>query len=130
MRSCSEFVFGGTVASFRITPCKLREGWLVPRKGEPPKQVTWTELCELAAPSGSLVAKQNLRKCAAQSAYVLLLRHSTGAVVNAIVRNPDLSGDIRGLLKRDPLFESRMVGAFRFDAVQWDDAMVETATVR
>lgn len=118
------------MASFRITPCKLREGWLVPQKGEPQKQVTWAELCELAAPSGSLVAKQNLRKCAAQSAFVLLLRHQTGAIVNAIVRNPDLSGDVRGLLKRDPTFETRLVGAFRFDDVRWDDTVVEAAVVR
>lgn len=118
------------MASFRLTRCRIREGWLVPKKGEPSTQVSWKELCAIAAPSGTLVAKQNLRKCAAQSTFVMLLRHPTGSVTNTIFRNPDLSGDIRALLKRDPTIEKRLVDAFRFDEVQWDDSVVEPEVVR
>lgn len=118
------------MASFLLTPCKIREGWLVPKKDAEPLSLSWPALCALLAPSGTLLAKANLRKAAAPSAYALLVRQSSGVVSNVLLRNPDMSGDIRGVLARDPSFESRVVGAFRFDSVSWDAGVVEPAAVR
>jgi len=118
------------MASFLLTPCKIREGWLVPKKGEPSIEVNWPQLCERLAPTGSLPGRQTLRKAAAVGAYALLVRQSSGAVTNVVLRNPDLSGDIRGILKRDPTLEGRVLAAYRFEAVKWDDVVVEAAAIR
>jgi hypothetical protein len=118
------------MAEFHLTPCKIREGWIVPVKNTEPLTLSWPELATLCAPSGTLQAKQVLRKGAAPCAYVLLVRHPTGFVSNMLLRNPDLSGDIRALLRSDPTFEARVVGAYRFDKVFWDAGVVESATTR
>jgi hypothetical protein len=118
------------VASFLLTPCKIREGWLVPQKDTAQLTLEWPALCALLAPSGTVQAKASLRKGAAPSAYAVLLSHPSGFVSNVLLRNADLSGDIRGVLKRDPSFESRVVGAFRFEQVSWDAGVVEPSAIR
>ena len=118
------------MASFQLTPCKIREGWLVPLKDAAPLTLAWPALCALLAPSGSVLAKANLRKGAAPSAFAILVTQPSGGVSNILLRNTDLSGDIRGLLKRDQGFERRVVGAFRFDQVSWDAGVVEPAAIR
>lgn len=118
------------MASFLLTPCKIREGWLVPRKDSAQLTLEWPALCALLAPSGSVVAKANLRKGAAPNAYALLIQQPAGGVSNLLLRNSDLSGDIRGVLQRDPSFESRVCGVFRFDQVLWDAGVVEPSAIR
>jgi hypothetical protein len=118
------------VASFLLTPCKIREGWLVPRKDGETLSLSWSELCARLAPSGTLLAKQNLRKAAAPNAYAILVRQPSGVVSNVLLRNSNLSGDIRAVVQRDPTFEGRVVEAFRFEQVSWDDAVVEPGSTR
>jgi hypothetical protein len=113
------------VASFLLTPCKIRDGWLVPKKDAEHLSLTWPALCALLAPSGALLAKANLRKAAAPNTYAVLVLQPSGVVSNVLLRNPDMSGDIRGVLVRDSSFERRVVGAFRFDSVSWDAGVVE-----
>ena len=118
------------MASFQVTPCKVRDGFLVPKKHEAPLTMTsWKALCALLAPSGSLAAKGNIRKFAAPNTFVVLLKSQHG-ITNVVVRNGDLSGDIRGVVDRDPTFESRVAGIYRFDSVVWDDVVVEPASIR
>ena len=118
------------MASFRLVPCKLRDGWLVPRKDGEALALSWPELCARMAPSGSLLAKQNLRKAAAPNTYVILVRQPSGGISNVLVRNADMTGDIRALVQRDPTFAGRVVEAFRFEQVSWDDAVVEPGATR
>jgi len=118
------------VASFRLTQCKIREGWLVPQKDGEMLTLAWPALCALLAPSGTLQAKMNLRRAAAPHTFALLVKQPSGVVSNVLLRNPNLSGDIRSIVQRDLSFESRFVAAFRFDSVSWDDAVVEPSSIR
>lgn len=116
------------MAKFVVTRCKLREGRLFPVKGTGRQTLNWDELCNLLVPSGSFAGKATLRKGAQAQSYVLLLRQPNGVITNALVRNPDLSGDIRPLMARDPALESRLVDAYRFDSVYWDASVKEFAS--
>lgn len=116
------------MAEFTVTRCKLREGRLFPVKGTARQKLTWEQLCALVVPSGSFAGKATLRKGAQAQSYVLLLRQPNGIITNVLVRNPDLSGDLRPLMARDPTLESRLVDAYRFDIVAWDASVVEYAS--
>jgi hypothetical protein len=115
------------MASFVLQKCKLRDGWLVPVKNTEPLTLDWGELCALLAPSKSQRALLTLRHIQV-SGYVGLVRQPT-FVSNFVVRNADLSGDIRQTIKRDPTFAQRLVDAYRVDSVVWDDKLVEPQKV-
>ena len=113
------------MATFRLQPCKLRDGWFVPKKATAAIEVDWNGLRTRVAPSATPRAQSVLRNIAAQ-AYVGTLKQPNGTVTNFVIRNADLSGDIRGVLKRDPLFAHRLVDVYRVDSVVWDDKTIET----
>lgn len=112
------------MASFLLQQCRFRDGWLVPKKGESPVEVDWKGLCERLAPSRSMQARMNLRRISPNT-YVGLLRQANGSTTNFVLRNLDLSGDVRGLAKANPLFDRMLVAAYRVDRVAWDDRMIE-----
>lgn len=116
------------MAKFILTKCKLREGWLVPKKGEMPVQVDWQGLCEKLAPSNSPQAKRALRMGIGVNSFVGLLRQPSGQVTNFVIRNINLSGDVRSIVQRDPNFPARLVDAYRIDLADWDDAVLEATT--
>lgn len=113
------------MATFKLTPCKLRDGWLVPKKDSALVETDWAGLVQLLAPSRSYNAVKTLRIGVRPSAYVGLVRQPNGAVTNFVVRNMDLSGDIRGLVKNDPTFSSRFVSAYRVEDAAWDSQVLE-----
>lgn len=113
------------MASFKLTRCKLRDGWLVPIKNNPPVEVEWDGLVKLLAPSGTFEAKRTLRLGAAPNSFIVLVRQPSGYVSNFAVRNINLSGDIRGLVKSDPLLPVRFVDAYRVDEAGWDAQVLE-----
>jgi hypothetical protein len=113
------------MATFRLRRCKLRDGWFVPKKDEQPLEVDWKGLCEMLAPSRSPESRRTLRAGVSANAYVGLIRQSNGAVTNFVIRNPDMTGDVRALAKRDPTFPVRLVDAFRIESAEWDSAMLE-----
>lgn len=114
------------MATFKLTRCKLRDGWLVPAKNTDALEVDWPGLVKLLAPTKSFEAKRALRIGVRPSAFVGLLRQPSGAVTNFVVRNADLSGDIRGLVKNDPTFTTRFVDAYRVDVAAWDSQVLES----
>ena len=118
------------MATFKLTRCKFRDGWLVPKKGELQVEVDWNGLVSILAPSKSYDALKTLRVGVAPNAYVGLVRQPTGAVTNFAIRNVDLSGDVRVISKRDPTFQTRLVDAYRVDYAQWDASVQETAQAR
>lgn len=113
------------MATFKLTPCKFRDGWLVPKKDAAPLEVDWKGLCAILAPSKTLEAKRNLRIGVAANSYVGLLKQANGSVTNFVIRNTDLTGDVRALAKRDPAFSTRLTDAYRIDAAVWDSQMLE-----
>lgn len=115
------------MASFILQRCKFREGWLVPKKGEEPERLDWSELCERLAPSGSMRARMMLRQ-ASPNGFLGLVRQSDGSVTNFALRNPDLSGDVRVLVKSNPSFERQLVDVYRVEKVEWEDRMIESSS--
>ncbi len=115
------------MAAFVLQRCKYREGWLVPKKGEAPLRVEWAKLCEMLAPSGSVRARMMLRQ-AAPCAFIGLLRLPDGQVSNFVLRNSDLSGDVRALAKKNPLLERQLVDVYRVERVEWEDRVIEPAS--
>jgi hypothetical protein len=118
------------MATFKLTPCKLRDGWLVPKKGEQPLEMDWKQLREALAPTRSLLALRNLRIGMQPNAYVGLLKQPNGLTTNFVVRNTDLSGDLRRMVRQDPLLAQRLIAAYRVESVQWDDKVIEPATTK
>lgn len=116
------------MASFTLALCGYREGWLVRKRGAEPFTVDWKGLCDLLAPSKSLQAKRSLRLLAA-STFVGTIRQPNGAITNFIVRNTDLSGDIRDVVKRNPRFAESIASVYLVTAVQWEDRMLEAASI-
>jgi len=113
------------MATFRLQPCKLRDGWFVPQKVAP-ITLDWAGLRSRVAPSASVRAQTNLRQLAVQG-YVGTVRQPNGQITNFVLRNADLSGDVRGLTKRDPMFSQRLVDVYRVEAVDWDDRTIEVS---
>jgi hypothetical protein len=112
------------MARFVLQPCRFREGWLVPVKDESPLVVDWRELSARFAPSKEPRALSVLRLLQT-GAYLGLVKGPRGPS-NFVVVNPDRSGNITKIVKRDPSFAGRLISAYRVDEVQWaDGAMVE-----
>ena len=111
------------MATFVLRKCKLRDGWLVPVKNNEPVVLDWAAVCKLLAPSKTAEAMKALRLMTVSS-YVGLVQ-ANGRISNFVVRNPDLSGDIRATVKRDPTFAQRLVDAYRVESVDWEDKMIE-----
>lgn len=116
------------MASFKIQPCKLRAGWLVPTK-DPPLVLNWRELCARLAPSRDLRALQTLQLVQLGS-YVGLVIGPNGARTNFVLTNTDRSGNLGVVLTRDPSFESRLVEVYRVEAVKWDARVTEHGLVK
>ena len=112
------------MAIFVLQKCKLRDGWLVPVKNTEPLTLDWKQACALLAPSNTDRARLLLRQMQVSS-YVGLVRQPT-FVSNFVIRNADLSGDMRSTVKRDPSFAQRLVDAYRVDSVVWDASMTES----
>lgn len=112
------------MATFTLLPCKYRDGWLVKRRDATPLTVDWKGLCELVAPSQSKAAYYSLRRLV-PSAFVGVVKSAQGRLSNFVVVNPDLSGDIRNIVKQNPNFPSTLSDVYRVESVVWDDVMIE-----
>jgi len=113
------------MARFVLTPCKLREMWLVPQKNQPPIILTWPELLKRLAPSRDPRAVGNLQFLQPQS-FVGLLHHPLSKTPsNFVMTNADRSGSIERVLKRDPTFAGRLVEVFRVEEAEYDARMTE-----
>jgi hypothetical protein len=115
------------MATFVLRKCKLRDGWLVPVKNTEPVTLEWKEAVQLLAPSKSVAALKTLRMMSVSS-FVGLVRVN-GQTANFLVRNADLSGDVRATVKRDPSFADRLVDAYRVESVDWEDRMIERSRI-
>lgn len=111
------------MASFRLQPCKLRENWLVPTK-EPAIVLSWSELCAKLAPSKDERALKALRLLQI-GAFVGLSSRSGNIPSNFVLLNPDRSGNVKGVLKQDPTFATRLVEVYLVEEAQWDSKVVE-----
>lgn len=105
------------MARFALTPCKLRADRFVPQDGDP-IDLDWRTLCERLAPSRSRTALITLRQVQ-QGAYVGLVR-GPGGPRTFLLANADRSGDLTGILKKDPSFADRLLEVWRVDQVKWD----------
>lgn len=112
------------MASFTLRPCKLRDGWFVPRKEEPTVTVGWKELCARLMPRPSKQAMLALGKLQA-STYVGLRKLPDGRPSSFVWRNADLSGDARGLVQSNPQLGEQLVALYLVESVRWDGGVVE-----
>jgi len=112
------------MARFVLTPCKLRETWLVPQKNQPPIILTWPELLARLAPSRDARAVGNLQFLQPQS-FVGLLQNQSKTPSNFVMTNADRSGSVERVLKRDPTFAGRLVEVFRVEEATYDSRMTE-----
>ena len=101
---------------FTLLPCKIREDQLVPVKGAEPVVMTWTELLSQVAPGGHAEA-QKLKALQVQSYIGLSKKTKEPSSVPGtwVLLNPDRSGNIGWILKKDPTFEKRLVVAYRVE---------------
>lgn len=109
------------MATFKLQPCKVREDHLVPTKDEV-VSLSWTELVEHLAPSGSYKARLTLRNLK-KGAYVGLLRNAKNPSVppgTFFVHNPGSSNNIKWILNKDPFFSERVVQLYRVLEAEWD----------
>lgn len=99
-------------------------------KNEATISTDWKGLCEKLAPSKSPQSRRTLRAGIRLNAYIGLIRQPNGTVTNFVVKNTDMSGDIRSMVRRDPALESKLVDAYRVDFVEWDSSFTEATSNR
>ena len=78
------------MASFTLSPCKLREGWIVPVKNAEKLVVDWKGLCSKLAPHRTPAAVLALGKLKALS-YAGLRVLPTGQKSCFVLHNANLS---------------------------------------
>jgi len=112
------------MAKFFLQPCRLREDKLVPTK-EPKVEFKWLDLVSRLAPSKSKNAQMVLRRMERGCFIGLVLNEQTKEAVNFLLLNPDRSGSVKALLRKDPSFERRLIEVFRVEDFAWDAKMEE-----
>lgn len=113
-----------------LLPCKLREDRLVPVKGAEPKLYEWAEFRALLQDHLPVRehrgpdAQERLRLLSrvVSQGYVGRVRDAKEpARVNLfLLSNQDHSGDLGGMIQRDPDFATRVVDAYRVEEVILD----------
>jgi hypothetical protein len=112
------------VGKIVLQKCKIRAETLVVDRKQLLETMEWAAFQEKFAPDlgrESLLKLQNVRL----GAFVGLSQVRDN-VVNFILINPDLSGDISWILKKDPSFEGRIVEVYRVELVEWDGVIAES----
>lgn len=108
---------------------KVRGDCFVAEKGAKPQTLSWSGLCDLLAPHKTQDAMTQLRR-ARQGAYIGLVksRHAPGNGV-FFMQNPDRSGNIAFILRKDPQFEDRLVCCYRVEMARWPGQLTEVMGV-
>ena len=113
------------MAELVLLPCKLRDDWIVPAKGGVPTTFDWDTLAAKLAPPNDPQALRNLRQLQA-SAFIGLIRSKRDQrPVSFFLLNPDRTGTVGWLLKKDPSFTDRLLEVYRVESVVWDGEMKE-----
>lgn len=112
------------MARFVLQPCKLRDAWFIPTK-DVPIELQWMDLCARLAPSQTKNAQMVLRRLERGCFIGLVLNEKVKQAVNFLYLTPDRSGNAKGLVKKDPTFERRLIEVFRVEDFVWDSTLQE-----
>lgn len=107
-----------------LQECKVREDRFVPTK-EPPKEFSWGELVEVLAPHKSVDAYKQLSKAETGAYLGLAADRRTGRLGTFFFKNPDRSGNIGWLLKKDPTVPGRIKRIFRVEEAHFERKLEE-----
>lgn len=114
------------MANFTVTTCRFRDGWLVPFRGSETLELDWAALIQRVAPGAPAEVLRPLRMLVPNT-FVVRRLLPTGRRISVIVRNQNMSGDVREMAKKDPDFAASVEAVYRVDRVLWEDRMIEAA---
>lgn len=113
------------MSRFVLQPCRVRDDYFVPTKGEAQVEVNWPELAKRLAPTKEPTALRTLLRL--QVGGFVGVRKAPGHAkpTNFFLMNPDRSGKLGWILKQNPKFGEQVESVFRVEIAEYDASTTE-----